>query len=1037
MANWIRRLRAASVVLVLLGPAGPLTGQAPVQVPPNRGGFTTSMGLPPSWRWSLGGSVSTHRRDAKDIAVYLNGGVYRDLLSPVTSALGVLTEGYFGQRGNFSGPGNGADGGLRMTLYSPVLRFAGGVDYSFPDGEADFLLSLIHPIQRGGLFTHGGSLRIDYLPGRSHTTGIGLHFPIGQRWVGTTRPRYDHVVLRSPEPPVIPFSPSPSQREALGHAGDLALAIDRFVVPFTDQWNGNKDKALDLFVEEAAGIRDYLRSDAAPFYEGPRTAAGDISAFHDALDRAFSEAVEGRPFQLGESSALGVRVAAMAREIVLTEVLVPYNSLLGQKRKPDTTHGLAAAASAAFYEWLSVETPVRGSQVEATAWTLSEYLTLVDRIRQINRDQWGDGRFVWLPLQLALRADQHDDQDELNRLVERLTGVEFVEASPVSYVENEQFQVELGNMIREARDYHVIWVHDFRGYNADGDPDEIAFRQVTEAYLPALIAAVRRYDHTGKIPQYIQIFDQFYFHANKGVLWTDLLEQPMSHEISLPRGFEAWEDSIASLQAQLREAVASSQLMQGQAVLFGDRWIENLVKVHLNVTHPPDPSFWTSEIFPFMGTADVVMRDHRKISFFDVSEDDPYRGRAIYTGMGVGEHYSGAGWEDRAVMARGPVLLQLRNSARRLLLNQGFAEREIPWELQPKPFASDYADHIAEYQARVGGGSLALQVHNEVGYHAKRVSVLKATLYTLMPPGSVIKAPDSIWGSQLWGSMMLGHALRGGRSLVIAPAIANAPSAGWPQMSRAQETLTRLVVASELLGPEIERDGGLLKVGLYSTQLDVRDIPGKISALLTTLDETPWLEELYGFAPTVLRGLAEEADALRTEGFVPSDSAAVGSPTAKLHMKAHAYFSREAWTQILSSPGLEPLLRGHYQELTAANRALATGDQRDNLGRYSEHVRPLAITVVQAVSERLTPRERARLVMFLAVGSHNQNNRSFALDGEVALVNAGWASVAGLLDLITLVGLCDWIDDTAELERLFPGYDGLARRISRFIRIGV
>ena len=62
--------------------------------------------------------------------------------------------------------------------------------------------------------------------------------------------------------------------------------------------------------------------------------------------------------------------------------------------------------------------------------------------------------------------------------------------------------------------------------------------------------------------------------------------------------------------------------------------------------------------------------------------------------MGIGEHYTGAGWEDRAILVQGPVLLQLRNSARRLLLNQGFGEQHVPWELQPKPFPSDYEERI-------------------------------------------------------------------------------------------------------------------------------------------------------------------------------------------------------------------------------------------------------------------------------------------------------------------------------------------------------
>ncbi len=33
--------------------------------------------------------------------------------------------------------------------------------------------------------------------------------------------------------------------------------------------------------------------------------------------------------------------------------------------------------------------------------------------------------------------------------------------------------------------------------------------------------------------------------------------------------------------------------------------------------------------------------------------------------------------------------------------------------------------------------------------------------------------------------------------------------------------------------------------------------------------------------------------------------------------------------------------------------------------------------------------------------------------------------------------MCEWIDSVEELEELFPGYDGMARRISRFIRMQV
>jgi len=35
------------------------------------------------------------------------------------------------------------------------------------------------------------------------------------------------------------------------------------------------------------------------------------------------------------------------------------------------------------------------------------------------------------------------------------------------------------------------------------------------------------------------------------------------------------------------------------------------------------------------------MRDHRKIAFRDISEQNPFAGGAILTGMGVGQHYLG------------------------------------------------------------------------------------------------------------------------------------------------------------------------------------------------------------------------------------------------------------------------------------------------------------------------------------------------------------------------------------------------------------
>ena len=50
-----------------------------------------------------------------------------------------------------------------------------------------------------------------------------------------------------------------------------------------------------------------------------------------------------------------------------------------------------------------------------------------------------------------------------------------------------------------------------------------------------------------------------------------------------------------------------------------------------------------------------VVRDHRKIVFYDLTELDPGRGAALFGGVGVGEQYASPTWEDRAVRLAGLI----------------------------------------------------------------------------------------------------------------------------------------------------------------------------------------------------------------------------------------------------------------------------------------------------------------------------------------------------------------------------------------------
>jgi hypothetical protein len=1016
------------------------------------------MGRPPTWRWHAGASAAMHRREEVQAAFYAHAGVYRDIMNPMTAALGVVGEGYIGSRGAFTDATNAVDGGLRLGLHSPTTRLGFGLDYNIRDGQGDFYLSLVHPLKRGGIFTDGGALRIDYVPGRRNSGSIGVRLPMGQPFLGRTRPRNDKIRLSDPEPPEIEASPSAELVAAVGGMRDHAQWVYWLTMPFTDQWHEDYDAAMEAFVMEMEAVRQHVAegghhpviAEPAPasalagnggdshghgqnFGWPTATPVAEVRAYQRELDRAFSIASSSGPLESGQVTALGVETAAAARKIVMEQVLLPYNRLLGQKKDNDSTRGLGTSASAAFYEWLTGSS-IPQDRLAQVKWTFAELLDVVESVRSSAESVWKDSRFAWLPFQLALKPEEHDSQRELNGIVERATGETFTRANKHWYIENEQFQAELTRMILDAEDYHVLWIHDFRGFDSQGDPDEMSFRQVVHAYLPALIAGVRAYDERGKMPQYFVFHDQMYYEANRGRLFLDLLQDPLHHEMDLPDGFEAWEDSIAGLQAELALAVQESELLQSQALHFREGWIENVVKVHVSITNPPDPTFWTREILPrFVGLPDVATRDHRKIAFYDVTEEDPYKGRAVYTGSGVGEHYVGAGWEDRAMLVQGPMLLSLKDAARTLLMNQGFEEDEVPWELRPKDRAPDYDQTVADSLDALGTWGWDMQLHNQIGFRPKAVSIAKATLYTLMPQGSVIKAPDSIWGSHFWGAMLIGHALRGGRALIMAPSIANAPSSGFPQMSRAQDILVRLVVAGDILGDEIDRVGGLLKVGLFNTEIDTGDTPAKILAFGENLQRTPWLRDLYGFDPAVLGEMAALADSLSRAGFDRIYTIEQNESRPKLHLKANYFATREAWDELLQRPDVVDAFHAYFVEIARQNEALAQDEHRP-IDFLLETLLPTTHTILDDYMNGLPEEEEDRIALFFLLGSHNQNNRSMVLDGEVALVVASWSALFGFTDFLIIAGLSEWVDTVEELERLLPRYTGLQRQISHWLR---
>jgi hypothetical protein len=326
-----------------------------------------------------------------------------------------------------------------------------------------------------------------------------------------------------------------------------------------------------------------------------------------------------------------------------------------------------------------------------------------------------------------------------------------------------------------------------------------------------------------------------------------------------------------------------------------------------------------------------------------------------------------------------------------------------------------------------------LEVHNQTGYGSKLATVAKATLYSLMPPGSLIKSPDSIWNNPLWASLLLGHALRGGRTLVIAPTLETAPARSSIALSRAQEVLGRLIMASEMLAGPIGEAGGLLKVGLYNPEVGVADVPGRALQFVRAYEEKDWLAAMHPFAPGVLEGVRSLADSMYEAGFRARYLEGQPLDSPRLHMKAHYMASRSGWENLLSRPEFGEFFTAYLRE--RAMQVAERGEDRD-LTRITANLTPYLERLYAACEKELPPAERETALWYLTVGSQNQNYRSMALDGEVLVIVAGLDAQIALADFVLLAGLTTWLDSPEDMEEYLPAAGGFKRKLARWLEIG-
>jgi hypothetical protein len=540
---------------------------------------------------------------------------------------------------------------------------------------------------------------------------------------------------------------------------------------------------------------------------------------------------------------------------------------------------------------------------------------------------------------------------------------------------------------------------------------------------------VQRYDSTRIMPIYMIFIDQFYYAKRNGRLWMDILENPLHATIKLPGQNAEREAHLRRRQEELQAAVRNSwRLQQDATANGGDRWLPDAIRVNINVVLPSDFSFRSHHILPpFPFVPDNIMREHRKIVFYDINEADPYRGAMMITGVGIGEHYASPTWEDRGYRVRGPAALEARAAAVRALLGNGISKSDIPLPLQTAKSLQP-SDSTREYVGR------ALQVHNEAGFGEKESSVARAMLYNLAPPGSVIIVPDPIWVSDTWAAMLAGAAARGCRVFVISPAKPNNPNPQAPIFAMQHDVMRRLLQSRDRMREQLRQTGGELRVGLYTARTQITDVPGRAREVREGLRRAPWIRELVPFDDATLAVLDRALAVTEADGQVASALAQDERPRApQLHQKSQLVARPGAIAALVRQPGWDEVLASAM--LAQSKQSAKFADQLGWVTPEVDAIAPrTAEAVLRAYEQSLSDADRKAVSFYFSLGTQNQDPRGIMLDGEATLIVSGIQAAAGLVDLYYLMARSTWIDTKQELDQLAPRPRGLMAKLAHMIR---
>jgi hypothetical protein len=1003
-------MRSVVALLLFVFAANPSLAQNTEPVIPDP---LVSLGQPARWRMA-GGVMGGYAWDA-------DAGAYRGFFN-------VTPEGRMPNLGidlvSVEGAARVIDGkwGAEVGNYIRIPYLRLGLEYDFEERAVEWVTSLQFAWRRGGLFHVGDELRLDYR-GRNKELLFGIVFNTTLRKYRATRP----FSKTTPTPEgAIPHPPKPIAKNGLPKELEQSVSEVEHAVEWMDLLLTPRFFFKDI-EERAIVYRDHIRMPGHSFID-------EDARYHRELRHAFTLAV-------GDET-VGNQLAVEAERIIFEQIVAPYDGMFGEGKEPWQPRGFIENAVVVFDDLLAehgrfslMTTEAADGPRDLAREVFRRTVAAIEAAAEAGHDRWKtekafwtqEARLVWLPLNYGLLPEQYDSQAEWNEITERLTAQKFTRTNDIKYMMNERFHPELLRMINETEVYHVLLIHDFTGWNADGSPDPYGWGMVAKGYMHALTKAVREID-AGKrrrLPQFMLFIDQNFYQLNGSRNIVTYMENLFTADAKIDDGDV--KKMVDAAQHELITTVMASKTFGGMK----EDELEKLFKVNVTVTNRWDPTFaW-----------DIDKRDHRKLTFRDVFEDDPSRGEGILTGTGVGHHYQPPTWEDRALGIRGPALISLKRTAEKLCRSQGYKEKEIPEYLLPRPFPSDYEEQCQKLWDR-GWRSNMMVIFNDTGYGEKKATVQRAVMYNLAPKKSVLLAIDSLWLSDFWSGMYISAALRGAHVYAIAPSPANAPASANFTLFLMQRNLKLLVSARHYLEEDLAKVDGQIYTGLYNHDYGVDDVVARASAFLENTDMKPFILEDFPMHPDVFKlyqGFVERwKEVTDSLGISRAGSNEQGEVKPYLHMKTQ-FFATDAGLDILRQDEWLPIVR-RWGEIRG----------RELLGLPTEGLTPMALVEnmdpksdkaqlridYERYLEEKRPADAHTAMMVFTIGSMNQDRRGMLSDGEVLAVCSGYTGLIGVLDMFGTAVTTTWVDTVEQLDTMFPepSMSTRMKRIARYLQ---